>query len=246
MSSYVSSILGTDTSTSTTSSSSSTSSLGMDAFLQLLVTQLEYQDPLDPMDDKEFVAELAQFSSLEQLTEINSGIDSLIEVGQEQEMIGAVNFMGKTVEATGTALSLDSGTATDVTFTLPDDAATCIVNVLDSSGDIVRTVDLGATAAGDVTFTWDGMDYDGNVCDDGLYQIAVTATDADGNTLTVTSTMTGTVSGIKQVDGTYYLDIGDDRYVQFTDIVNVVDDTSSSSSDSSSSDSSSSSSDSST
>jgi len=232
MSSYVSSLLGTDTSTSTTSSSG-TSSLGQDAFLQLLVTQLEYQDPLDPMDDHDFVAELAQFSSLEQLTEINTGIDSLISVGEQQEMIGAVNFIGKTVEATGTALSLSSGTATAVTFTLPDDAATCIVNVLDSSGDIVRTVDMGATAAGDVEFTWDGKDYDGNTCDDGLYQIAVTATDADGNTETVTSTMTGTVSGIEQVDGSYYLNIGDDRYVEFTDIVNVVDESSSSSSDSS-------------
>jgi flagellar basal-body rod modification protein FlgD len=227
MSSYVSSLLGTDTSTSTTSTTaSSTSSLGMDAFLQLLVTQLEYQDPLSPMDDKEFVAELAQFSSLEQLTEINSGIDDLKTISQEQEMIGAVNFIGKTIEATGTALSLEDGKATDVTFTLTDDAATCLVNVLDSSGEIVRTVDLGATAAGDVTFSWDGLNYDGNACDDGLYQIAVTATDADGNTMTVDSTMTGTVSGIKQLDGTYYLDIGDERYVEFTDIVNVVDESS--------------------
>jgi flagellar basal-body rod modification protein FlgD len=236
--SYVSSILGTDSSSSSSSTnSSSTSSLGLDAFLQLLVTQLQYQDPLSPMDDKEFVAELAQFSSLEQLTEINTGIDNLTSVAKEQEMIGAVNFMGKTIEATGTAVSLSEGTATKVSFTLPEDSETCIVNVLDSSGDIVRTVDLGATAAGTVDFSWDGKDYDGNTCDDGLYQVAVTATNADGDTLTVSSTMTGTVQGIQQIDGTYYLDIGDDRYVQFTDITNVVD--SSSSSDSSSSDSSS-------
>jgi flagellar basal-body rod modification protein FlgD len=219
--SYVSSLLGTSSTSTTTTSSSSTSSLGQDAFLQLLVTQLEYQDPLDPMDDKDFVAELAQFSSLEQLTEINTGIDSLISLGQEQEMIGAVNFMGKTVDATGTALSLSNGSATGVTFTLPDDASTCIVNVLDSSGDIVRTVDLGVTAAGEVEFTWDGKDYDGNTCDDGEYQIAVTATDSDGNTLTVSSTMSGTVCGIEQVDGTYYLDIGGGRYVQFSDITNI-------------------------
>jgi len=221
--SYVSSLLGTDStsSSSTTTSSSSTSSLGEDAFLQLLVTQLEYQDPLSPMDDKDFVAELAQFSSLEQLTEINTGIDNLKTLGQEQEMIGAVNFMGKTVDATGTALNLSNGSATGVTFTLPDNAATCIVNVLDSSGDIVRTVDLGETAAGEVNFTWDGKDYDGNVCDDGLYQIAVTATDADSNTMTVSSTMSGTVCGVYQQNGTYYLNIGGDRYVEFRDITNV-------------------------
>ena len=223
--SYINSLLAS-TSASTASSTttdSSTSSLGMDAFLQLLVTQLQYQDPLDPMDDKEFVAELAQFSSLEQLTEINSGIEGLTTIGQEQQLIGAVNFIGKTIEATGTAVSLTEGEATSVTFSLPEDASTCMVNVLDSSGNIVRTVDLGATKAGDVEFTWDGKDYDGNTQDDGQYQVAVTATNADGDVMTVTSTMTGVVSGIQQVSGTYYLDIGNGRYVAFTDITNVVD-----------------------
>ena len=227
--SYINSLLAS-TSASTASSTttdSGTSSLGMDAFLQLLVTQLQYQDPLDPMDDKEFVAELAQFSSLEQLTEINSGIEGLTSIGQEQQLIGAVNFIGKTIEATGTAVSLTEGEASSVTFSLPEDASTCMVNVLDSSGNIVRTVDLGATTAGDVEFTWDGKDYDGNTQDDGQYQVAVTATNADGDVMTVTSTMTGVVSGIQQVSGTYYLDIGNGRYVAFTDITNVVDSSSS-------------------
>ncbi len=229
--SYVSSLLGTSSGSSSTSSSSTSSSnsLGQDAFLQLLVTQLQYQDPLNPMDDKEFVAELAQFSSLEQLTEINTGIEKLATIGETQQLMGAVNFMGKTIDATGTAVGLNSGTATSVTFTLPNDAETCLVNVLDSSGQIVRTVDLGATSAGQVEFTWDGKDYDGNTMEDGQYQVAVNATDADGNVLSVTSTMTGTVSGIKQESGTYYLDIGNDRYVAFTDITNVVNESSSAS-----------------
>jgi flagellar basal-body rod modification protein FlgD len=222
--SYASSILGSSStsSSSTSTSDSSKSTLGQDAFLQLLVTQLQYQDPLSPMDDKEFVAELAQFSSLEQLTEINTGIENLATLGEEQQLIGAVNFIGKTIEATGTAVNLASGAATPVTLTLPEDAETCLINVLDSSGTIVRTVDLGATTAGEVKFTWDGKDYDGNTMDDGSYQVAVTATDADGTVMTVTSTMSGTVEGITQVKGTYYLDIGGDRNVAFTDITNVV------------------------
>ena len=224
--SYVDSLLSaTSGSTASSTTSSSTSGLGMDAFLQLLVTQLQYQDPLDPMDDKEFVAELAQFSSLEQLTEINSGIEGLSTLTQEQQMIGAVNFIGKTIEANGTAVNVEDGAATSVTFTLPEDAATCLVNVLDSSGNIVRTVDLGATTAGQVEFEWDGKDYDGNAVDDGQYQVAVTATNADGEVMTVTSTMTGTVEGIQQVSGSYYLDIGGGRYVAFTDITNVVNET---------------------
>lgn len=222
--SYINSLLASTSGStaSSTTTESSTSSLGMDSFLQLLVTQLQYQDPLDPMDDKEFVAELAQFSSLEQLTEINSGIEGLTTIGQEQQLIGAVNFIGKTIEATGTAVSVEEGEATSVTFSLPEDASTCMVNVLDSSGNIVRTVDLGSTTAGDVEFTWDGKDYDGNTMDDGQYQVAVTATNADGDVMKVTSTMSGVVSGIQQVSGTYYLDIGNGRYVAFTDITNVI------------------------
>lgn len=224
--SYVDSLLSaTSSSSASSTTSSSTSGLGMDAFLQLLVTQLQYQDPLDPMDDKEFVAELAQFSSLEQLTEINSGIEGLSSLSQEQQMIGAVNFIGKTIEANGTAVNVEDGAATSVTFTLPEDAATCLVNVLDSSGNIVRTVDLGATTAGQVEFEWDGKDYDGNAVDDGQYQVAVTATNADGDVMKVSSTMTGKVEGIQQVSGSYYLDIGGGRYVAFTDITNVVSDT---------------------
>lgn len=230
--SYVSSLLGTDTASTTTSSTSSSSSLGQDAFLQLLVTQLQYQDPLDPMDDKEFVAELAQFSSLEQLTEINTGIENLATQGTQQQLIGAVNFIGKTIEATGTAVSLEDGKATAVTFTLPEDAETCLVNVLDTSGQVVRTVDLGATTAGAVEFSWDGMDYDGNVMDDGQYQVAVTATNADGETMKATSTMTGTVVGISQENGSYYLNIGNNRNVSFTDITNVVNSSSASGTDS--------------
>ena len=221
--SYVDSLLSaTSGSSASSTTGKSSNGLGMDAFLQLLVTQLQYQDPLSPMDDKEFVAELAQFSSLEQLTEINSGIEGLSTLTQEQQMIGAVNFIGKTIEANGTAVNVEDGAATSVTFTLPEDAATCLVNVLDSSGNIVRTVDLGSTTAGQVEFQWDGKDYDGNAVDDGQYQVAVTATNADGDVMTVTSTMIGKVEGIQQVSGSYYLDIGGGRYVAFTDITNVV------------------------
>ena len=119
------------------------------------------------------------------------GLGALAVLGQELALLVTPDTgpMGKTIEATGTAVSLSEGTATKVSFTLAEDSETCIVNVLDSSGEIVRTVDLGATAAGTVDFTWDGKDYDGNTCDDGLYQVAVTATNADGDTLTVSSTM---------------------------------------------------------
>lgn len=79
--------------------------LGKDAFLQLLVTQLKHQDPLNPMDDKEFVAQLAQFTSLEQLMGINTGVTSMNEAFKQQQMMNAVSYIGKDVLASGDQIS---------------------------------------------------------------------------------------------------------------------------------------------
>ena len=220
--SYVDSLLSaTSGSSASSKTGKSSKGLGQDAFLKLLVTQLQYQDPLKPKDDKEFVAQLAQFSSLEQLTEINSGVEGLSKLTQEQQMIGAVNFIGKTIDAAGTAVSVEDGKASSVTFTLPEDASTCMVNILDSTKHIVRTVDVGAKTAGEVEFQWDGKDYNGAAVGNGQYQVAVTATNANGDAMKVPSTMRGKVVGVQQVKGSYYLDIGGGRYAAFTDISNV-------------------------
>ena len=92
--------------------------LGKDAFLKLLVTQLQNQDPLNPLDDKEFIAQLAQFSSLEQMTNISSGITSLTEKTAQQDMLSAVNYIGKEVTAEGSELTKGENYVTPVYFTL--------------------------------------------------------------------------------------------------------------------------------
>ena len=84
--------------------------LGKDAFLKLLVTQLQHQDPLNPLDDKEFIAQLAQFSSLEQMNNISEGITSLVKKTQEQDMLNSVNYIGKEVTASGHSVT-KNGTA---------------------------------------------------------------------------------------------------------------------------------------
>lgn len=103
----VTGVNGTGTSASTTSTTS-TSSLGKEAFLQMLVAQLKYQDPLNPADGTEFASQLAQFSSLEQLTNLNKGIESL---AMDTNSLQAVNLIGKTVVTDSL-----SGTVTAVSF----------------------------------------------------------------------------------------------------------------------------------
>jgi len=209
------------TDTSTTSGSSSSSELGKEAFLQLLLTQLTYQDPLDPMDDQDFVAQLAQFSSLEQLTNISTGITDLNENVQENQMFSAIQFIGKTVRASGETIQLEEGKASTIYYNVASDAETVLANVLDEDGNVVRTVDLGGKNAGDYEFVWDGMDSDGNVLDDGVYSVTIMTQDADGNAGVASTEIQGKVTGVESSDGTYYLRIGD-VLVDFGNITEIV------------------------
>lgn len=203
--------------------SSGNDDLGKDAFLQLLVTQLSNQDPLNPMEDKEFVAELSQFSSLEQLTNLNEGMENLIDATKRQDLISAVSFMGKEVTASGDVLSKSNGKVSELSFTLKEDASALLINIIDESGNIVRTVDLDAMEAGTHSFTWDGLDYVGNEVEDGLYAAAVAAETTDGKIMLVSTEVSGVVEGIESSDGQYLLKLDNGRTVDFISITNVKD-----------------------
>ncbi|GAB6036398.1 flagellar hook assembly protein FlgD [Fundidesulfovibrio butyratiphilus] len=205
-----------------TTTTSGDSSLGKDDFLKLLVTQLQAQDPLSPMDDKEFVAELSQFSSLEQLTNISTGISSLTTLGSQQLALGAVGFIGKDVKAAGDSLTKSGGKVGAMTYTLSDAASKVSVNIMDANGNIVSTLDLGAKAAGDQTFQWNGKSSNGTVMPDGIYKVGISAQKSDGSSMLVSSSVTGTVTGAGNQDGNFVLKLSDGRSVKLTDVQEVV------------------------
>ncbi|MDQ7832972.1 MAG: flagellar hook capping FlgD N-terminal domain-containing protein [Desulfovibrionaceae bacterium] len=208
----------------TTSSSSSSSELGKEAFLQLLLTQLTYQDPLDPMDDQDFVAQLAQFSSLEQLTNISTGITEINDNMLQNQMFSAVQFVGKTVRASGETIQLEDGSATTIYYNVATDSETVLANILDEDGNVVRTVDLGAMNAGDYEFVWDGKDTNGNVMDDGVYTVTIMTQDAEGNAGVASTEIQGKVTGVENSNGTYYLRVGN-VLVSFGNIKEILDST---------------------
>jgi len=219
----IDSILGQAEQEAASSSTTNSNELGKESFLQLLVTQLSNQDPLNPMDDKEFVSELSQFSSLEQLTNLNEGMDNLIDATERQDMISAVNFMGKEVTASGDVISKKNGKVSSMTIDLTEDANAVLVNIIDESGNIVRTVDLGGMTAGSHEFTWDGMDYVGNEAEDGTYSAAVAAETTAGKIMLVSTQVSGVVQGIENQDGSYLLRLDNGRTVDFMSITNVKD-----------------------
>ncbi len=182
------------------SSGSETNALDKDAFLKLLVTQLQNQDPLNPLDSTEFTAQLAQFSSLEQLGNINDGVIGVQLIETASNNSQAVNLIGKTVKAYGNSIHLTDGVSDNIQLELGADAEAVYVNIYDSDSNLIKTIESGALSAGEQTLEWDGTDKDGNKVADGAYTFEVSAVDADDNKVDATAFISGTVTSVTFID----------------------------------------------
>ncbi len=221
---YNSSLYTPDTSSSTSylkgSSDAATTqttldaeSLGKDDFLKLLLAELKYQDPLNPAENTEFVAQLAQFSSLEQMTQVNTNLEKSLETNNA--MVDTVSnammisYFGKAVEVESAELVYDGESEeTNLRFELDDASISTKINILNADGATIRSLDVGALEAGENAVVWDGMKNSGVFAAEGVYSFEVVAKDSSGEELTYTPLTTGIVQGLsKKEDGTY-LNIG--------------------------------------
>ena len=183
------------TSSTNTSTGTAGSALGKDAFLQLLVTQMQNQNPLDPQDNGEFVAQLAQFSSLESMQSLNDSVGTIVNNYQSSQALQASSLVGRSVIVqTGTAqVDPTKGLTGSVAVTASSSNTT--VGVYNASGDLIRNLDLGTQAAGNASFTWDGKDNDGTVVDAGTYTFKAAAT-IDGTATAMSTYLPATVNSV--------------------------------------------------
>jgi flagellar basal-body rod modification protein FlgD len=196
--------------------------MGKDDFLTLLVAQLQAQDPLNPMDGTDFTAQLAQFSSLEQLQNVNTNLGTLNTSQAIQTNAGAVDFIGKQITALGNEVDIEDGQSAHIQFSLSENAATVFVHIYDENGNYIREIESGALGAGQQEISWDGYDYlDGQV-PDGTYNYEVTALDGEGQSVDVTTFVNGTVTGVNYKDGQSYLFTGNQQ-IPMGDVVQVLD-----------------------
>ncbi len=203
----------------------SSESLGKNDFLQMLVVQLQNQDPLNPMDATGFTAQLAQFSSLEQLQNINT---SLTGIGTSQAVLThsqAVEFIGKQITAVGDSTEVAEGGSEALQFSLNGEAAGVFVNIYDAGGNFIRNLEFGAMAAGEQSVSWDGRDARGNTVADGTYRFTVEAVNADNQPVSTVTFARGTVTGVNYRDGQAYLITGSQE-IPMGNVVKVVDGTS--------------------
>jgi flagellar basal-body rod modification protein FlgD len=166
-----------------------------DQFLQLLMAQLQNQDPMSPMDTNQFTQQLVEFSGVEQQLQTNSTLTSLLAANDANQQSSAASFIGKTITATGATTALpDGGTAT-WEVNAPADAPNTTMVITDANGNQVYSQSMPLTA-GSQTFTWNGQNSAGQAAPAGMYTLTITAKDAGGGTVAATTTVKGTVDGV--------------------------------------------------
>jgi flagellar basal-body rod modification protein FlgD len=192
-----------------TTSGNNTEDVGIDQFLTLFIAQIKNQDPLSPLDSAEFTAQLAQFTSVEQLYGINNSLSDIKETLNDQNgQQDLIALIGKTVKADENTISVENGTVLSGCYNLSE-AADTTVSVYDSNGLEIRTIYCGWKENGEHTINWDGRDESGEIVPDGTYTFEITARDENGFYVPANTYISGEVAGVTYKYGTPYLTIGD-------------------------------------
>jgi len=180
-----------------------------DTFLTILTTQLRNQNPLDPLDSNQFTQQLVQFAGVEQQINMNAQLTSLVNLQKANQVTSAMSFLGATATVDGSSTKLASGKAT-WTFAV-DKPSNGTITIRDTTG---QTAYSGAFPlnAGTQAFAWDGRGNNGSKWPDGTYTLSITAKDASGQAVAVSTTVNGTVDAVDLSQNPPTLTIGGQAY----------------------------------
>ncbi len=189
------SVSGLSLTGSTVTSTPTGSTMTQSDFLQLLTTQLQDQDPTQPMDNSQMAAELAQFATLSTTQDIDTNLQTLssnVSSGmQSSQVLGAANLVGKQVLVPSTTLDYSGSAATGgVNVTTAGDV---VLTIKDSNGNTVNSIDLGSQQVGLTPFSWNGTDSSGNTVANGTYTISA---NSGGSSTALTTYASGSVTGV--------------------------------------------------
>jgi flagellar basal-body rod modification protein FlgD len=190
----------------------------LNRFLTLLISQLQNQDPLEPLDANQFTSQLVQFASVEQQIYQNANLEKLLAAQQTTELASTVGYLGKQVEASGNTLPLQDGKAFAF-YTLPQTASEATITIKDATGKTVAALPANA-AAGRHEVHWDGRATNGRKLPDGTYSFQLEATDRSGNAIPATQTYSGRVTGIMADETGTRLSLGD-KLLSMQDVLSV-------------------------
>src|SRR5690554_2350792 len=169
--------------------------LGKNEFLELLVAQLNNQDPMSPQENGEFIAQLAQFSTVEGIEKMNSTIDAMANSFQSSQALQASSLVGRTVVIPTDQAMVDPQAGFGGQLALPQASGAVLVNVYDEAGSVVSTINLGAQEAGIREFAWDGTDSSGKVLPAGKYRFEAQA-NINGETVQLATLLPANVDSV--------------------------------------------------
>lgn len=219
-------VSGTTPAASSSSSSSSSLNSNLDiagnfqTFLTLLTTQLQNQNPLDPLDTNQFTQQLVEFAGVEQQLKSNDSLSSLVNLEQTAQSTQALGFVGKTAVVNGSTTALTNSEAT-WNLNIPS-SSNLNISIANSAGQTVFTGSYSVSAGNNQPFNWNGKGNDGTQWPDGQYTLTATATDASGNSVGVTTSTQGVVSSVDLTKSPPLLTINGQTYTisQIQSIVN--------------------------
>jgi flagellar basal-body rod modification protein FlgD len=191
-----------------------------DTFLQLLTTQLQNQNPLDPLDTNQFTQQLVEFASVEQQVNMNTNLQTLISMQQTSEATSALQLVGSTITVSGSSATLSNATNSPAIWNLTTSTpATANLTVTSSTGGTAFTGTM-ALNAGSQSFSWNGKGNNGQTWPDGTYTLTINATGANGQAATVSTQVQGVVSAVNTNSNPPTLTVGG-QTVQISQVTSI-------------------------
>lgn len=205
--------------TTTTTTATDKTNLSKDDFLKLLMLELKYQDPTQPMDSEKILAQTSQLATLEASENTNKALETLASSLSSSMQYQGISAIGKIADTGSNAIMKEDGKTADFEIYFPDNVAGGSVNILDNNGNILRSMSIGATNAGVAKYSWDGLNDSGKALDAGIYYAEASYTNTNGAS---EKARVGTypIESIKFDSGKTYAKLGS-SYVDFSTIKEV-------------------------
>lgn len=210
---------GSDGATVATQEARGGQNLGRDEFMRLLTVQLTHQDPLQPVTNEAFIAQLAQFSALEQMQGIRTSLETSQLLDQSMNNFMASSLVGRQVRTSGDTIDLAAGSPAEFYVALEKPAG-AVVSIMSESGDVVRRLDLGQVPGGQSRVVWDGKGDSGESLAAGRYRISIAASDGSGAPVSAATGTIGEVSALRFRGGVAYVVVGG-REVPIDEVIEI-------------------------
>lgn len=211
--------VATTTATTVNNSVQNKTVLGKDDFMTLLLVELQNQDPTAPMDSEKILTQTSQLAGLEASDNTNKALEDLALSLGTSNQFSTISAIGKTADLGSNAIVLDEGSTSSFEVYFPSDIASGNLEVLNSDGAVIKTINVEANSAGVHQFDWDGTDSSGNPAASGIYYITASYKDPDGNDLT-TRLGTYPIESVKFDNGNTLVKVGS-AYVPLENIKEV-------------------------